>query len=227
VLGHELESLLGALRSNTNETAGEPRMLTGSHGPSVTIMTVRLASVLVLALLVASFAGCGGDKRRGESEATEATTRPSAAQSPESAAPHSTEPVRVTKVTDPARRAYVARVDSICAQIDPERAKEQERVGSAADPAQAARTYGDTIALGWRELRRIEAIPAPAGEKAVLKANVFEPIKGQLALRDQIRGALAAANVPLVRRLRAELDNSTRALTGFARGYGFQTCGEE
>lgn len=202
-------------------------MLTGSRGPSVRIMTVRLASVLVLALLLANFAGCGGDKRRGESETTEATTQPSAVQSPESTAPRSTEPVRVTKVTDPARRAYVARVDAICAQIDPERAKEQERVGSSTDSAQAARTYDDTIVLGWRELRRIEAIPEPAGEKAVLKANVIEPIKGQLALRERIRSALAEANVPLVRRLRAELDNSTRALTGFARGYGFRTCGEE
>jgi hypothetical protein len=190
-------------------------------------MTARLASVLVLALLVAGFAGCGGDKRRGESEATEAATQPSAAQSPKSTSPGSTEPVRVTKITDPARRAYVTRVDAVCAQIDPERAKEQERVGSSTDSARAARTYGDTIALGWRELRRIEAIPEPAGEKAVLKANVFEPIKGQLALREQIQGALAVADVPLIRRLRAELDSSTRALTGFARGYGFQTCGEE
>lgn len=190
-------------------------------------MTARLASVLLLALLVASFAGCGGDKRRGESEATEATTQPRAAQSPEATAPRSTEPVRVTKVTDPARRAYVARVDAVCAQIDPERAKEQERVGSSTDSTQAAKAYNGTIALGWRELRRIEAIPEPASERAVLKANVFEPIKGQLALREQIRSALAAANVPMVRRLRAELDNSTRALTGFARGYGFRTCGEE
>ena len=190
-------------------------------------MIARLASVLVLALLVASFAGCGGDKRRGESETTEATTQPGAARAPESTSPRSTEPVRVTKVTDPARRTYVTRVDAICAQIDPERSKEQERVGSSADSTQAAKAYDGTIVLGWRELRRIEAIPEPAGEGAVLKVNVLEPIKGQLALREQIRGALAVANVPLVRRLRAELDNSARALTGFARGYGFRTCGEE
>ena len=190
-------------------------------------MTARLASVLVLALLVASFAGCGGDRRRAESEGTEATTQPSAVPSPGSTPPRPAEPIRVTKVTDPARRAYVARVDAICAQLDPERSKEQERVGSSADSAQAAKAYDGTIALGWQELRRIEAIPEPAGENAVLRSNVFLSIKGQLALRAQIRDALAAANVPLVRRLRAELDNSARALTGFARGYGFQTCGEE
>jgi len=190
-------------------------------------MTVRLASVLVLALLVASFAGCGGDKRRGESEATEATTRPSAVGSSEFSPPSSSKPIQVTKVTDPARRTYVTRVDAVCAQVDPERSKELERVGGAADSGEAAKAYDGTIALGWQELRRIEAIPEPAGERAVLRSNVFDPIKGQLALREQIRSALAAANVPLVRRLRAELDNSARALTGFARGYGFQTCGEE
>ncbi len=101
-------------------------------------------------------------------------------------------------------------------------------MGSAADSAEAAKAYEGTVALGWQELRQIEAVPEPAGEKALLKANVFEPIKGQLALRaTDPRGALAAADVPLLRRLRAELDNSTRALTGFARGYGFQACGEE
>ena len=190
-------------------------------------MTVPLKSVLVLGLLVALLAGCGGDKRRAEGEATEATSKASGVTTPELSRPSSSGPVRVTKVTDPVRRAYVARVDAVCGKLDPERAKEQQRVGSSAGSAEAAKAYEGTITLGWRELRRIEAIPEPPGEKAVLRSNVFEPIKGQLAIRARLRNALAAANVPLVRRLHAELDNSTRDLTGFARGYGFQTCGEE
>jgi hypothetical protein len=60
-----------------------------------------------------------------------------------------------------------------------------------------------------------------------MKANVFEPIRGQLALRESIAKALAATDIPRLRLLRAELDNSTRTLTGFARGYGFRVCGEE
>ncbi len=135
--------------------------------------------------------------------------------------------MQVAKVTDPARRAYVARVDAICSKIDPERAREQERVGASSQPTEAVKAYDDTIALGWRELRQIRALPPPPGDAALVKANIIDPVKGQLALRARIGNALAAADVPLLRQLRAELDNSTRALTGFARGYGFHVCGEE
>ncbi len=190
-------------------------------------VAARLISILLLGLLVAFLAGCGGDRRRGEAETSEATNQASTVRAPESPQPGSSGPVRVTKVTDPARRAYVARVDAVCGKIDPERSKEQERVGASADSAEAVRAYEGTIALGWQELRQIEAIAPPPGEEALLRANVFDPVRGQLALRAKIRSALANANVPLVRRLRAQLDNSTRALTGFARGYGFQVCGEQ
>lgn len=181
----------------------------------------------MLGLLAVLIAGCGGDKRRGEAEQTEATSPPSAAETPAPSQAPSGERPQVTRVTDPARRAYVARVDAVCRRIEPERAKEQERVGAFTEPAEAAKAYEDSISLGWRELRQIEAIAEPPGDATLLRANVLDPIRGQLALRARIRDALAAADVPLLRRLRTELDNSTRALTGFARGYGFRVCGEE
>ena len=191
-------------------------------------MTGRLASILVLLGLVAVLlAGCGGDKRRGEAEQTEATSPPSAAETAASSQAPSDDRPQVTKVTDPARRAYVAQVDAVCRRIEPERTREQERVGTSTEPAEAAKVYEGSISLGWRELRQIEAIAEPPGDATLLRANVFAPIRGQLALRARIRDALAAADVPLLRRLRTELDNSTRALTGFARGYGFRVCGEE
>lgn len=171
--------------------------------------------------------GCGGDKRRGETEQTEATSPPSAAEVPAPSQAPARERPQVTKVTDPVRRAYITRVDAICRRIEPERTKEQERVGTSAGPTEAVKAYEGSISLGWRELRQIEALAEPPGDARLLKANVFDPIRGQLALRAQIRDALAAADVPLLRRLRAELDNSARALTGFARGYGFRVCGEE
>lgn len=191
-------------------------------------MTSRLASILVLlGLATVLLAGCGGDKRRGEAEQTGATSPPSAAETPASSPAPSGERPQVTKVTDPVRRAYIARVDAICRRIEPERTKEQERVGTSTGPTEAVKAYEGSISLGWRELRQIEALAEPPGDARLLRANVFDPIRGQLALRARIRDALAAANVPLLRRLRTELDNSTRALTGFARGYGFRVCGEE
>jgi hypothetical protein len=190
-------------------------------------MTGRLSFLLVLlGLLAVLVAGCGGDTRRGEAEGGETTTTPNVAPAPETSQPTSGKP-QVTKVTDPVRRAYVTRVDAICRRMDPERSKERELVATSTDPAEAAKDYDGSIRVGWQELHEIEAIAEPPGDKALLSANVFDPIRTQLALKERIRDALAATDLPLLRRLRAELDNSTRALTGFARGYGFRECGEE
>lgn len=181
--------------------------------------------ILAAAALISAFVvGCGGDTRRGETESTAAV---SPAGNPttrsQNAAPG---PVTVTKISDPARRAYVARVDSVCGHLDRERSTEQGKVASSKLTSEAVKAYDDTIALGWKELRQIEAIRTPPGERAVLRANVFDVIRSQLALRRRISGALAAVDVPRLRVLRAEADNMTRALTGFARGYGFRVCGE-
>lgn len=186
-------------------------------------MALRLASILALALLAGLFLGCGGDRRRAETESGEAPTRSGSVPAPETT--HSG-PVRVTKVTDPTRRRYIASVDAICGKLDTERATQEERVGSAHAPEDAARAYDDTVALGWRELKRIESIAPPPGDAALLRANVFDSVKEQLKLRARMSAALAETDVPLLRALRTELDNSTRALTGFARGYGFRVCGE-
>ncbi|MBS1845568.1 MAG: hypothetical protein JST53_14220 [Actinobacteria bacterium] len=181
------------------------------------------ASAILIAATVA-LAGCGGDTRRAESETgSNEASRPGIQ---ETTNPSPTGPVRVTRITDPARRAYVTRVDAVCRQVDPELAAGQDRVGNSADTNAQVTAYDDTIALGWRELGRIEAIPTPPGDGALLKANVFEPVRWQLELRERMSAALARTEVATLRRLRAELDNSTRALTGFARGYGFHVCGE-
>lgn len=182
--------------------------------------------MLAAGFLVALAAGCGGDKRRAESETTGVATHPAPAPAPLHQGVTGG-PVIATKVTDPARRAYVARVDSVCHRLDPERSTAQGRVGEQALPGEAAKAYDDTIALGWRELRQIEAIPVPPGEQALLRANVFDVIRRQLTLRRRIGDALAAVDVPRLRQLRGELDNLARSLGGFARGYGFRVCGED
>jgi hypothetical protein len=186
-----------------------------------------LFAVLAALLLPATLAGCGGDTRRGEAESTAAATagetgttlREPASQGGQRA------PVLAAKVTDPVRRAYVGRVDAVCGHIDPERSAERKRVRTASGTAGEVRAYDDTISLGWKELRQIEAIPAPPGDRALLRANVFDPIRRQLSLRGRIGRALGALDVPRLRILRGEMDNLTRALSGFARGYGFRICG--
>jgi hypothetical protein len=185
-----------------------------------------LAVLLCLAIALGA-AGCGGDTRRGESETSEAAAvRAAPETSPERSAGGGG-PAIATRVTDPARRAYVARVDAVCRRFDPERSRTQERVANASLPAEAAKTYDETIGLGRSELRRIEAIPVPRGEDELLRANVFDVIRHELAIRGEIGGALSATDLPRLRRLRGELDSLSRSLGGFARGYGFRVCGED
>ena len=170
-----------------------------------------------LAMLVV-LAGCGADARRAETQ-TAATLATTTAVQPG--------PSLVTDVTDRQRRVYVARVDRICARLDPERRAVGERVVKSVDARAAAAAYGETITLGSWQLRQIEAVPAPPRDRAALRADVFAVISRQLVVREQIKTALAAADVTRLQSLRLELDGLTRSLAAFARGYGFQACGEE
>jgi hypothetical protein len=187
--------------------------------PPLRPKTLLLACLLVGAPLLAL--GCGADDRRAVNDggASTAVTTPSA--------PTSTSPVVVTKVTSPARRRYIARVDAVCRRLDRDRNSAEERVGAAADVAEATKAYDDGIAVGESEWREIKAIPAPPGEQQLIQTNVLDVIRRQLDLRRQIRTALAAEDVPRLEALRAELDNLTRSLVGFGRGYGFKVCGED
>lgn len=177
---------------------------------------------LGLPLALAGLSGCGGETRRAETETETAAGRPPAP----GAAAVIPRGAPVARVTDPRRRAYINRTDRICRRFDPERAGARRRVGEAPDIAGAARAYGEDTALGAAELRRLEAVPPPPGDAALLRANVFEPVRRQLALRARIRTALAAVDVPRLRALRAQADALGRELSAFARGYGWRACGE-
>jgi len=177
---------------------------------------------LGISLSLAALAGCGAETRRAETETEAATTSVPATAAP-TGQPRN---VPVAKVTDPHRRAYISRTDRICRGLDPERSTARKRVGESADIQGAVKAYEEDTALGSSELRKIEAVPPPPGDAALLQANVFEPIRSQLVLRTKIRAALAAVDVPRLRILRAELDNISRALSAFARGYGWHACGE-
>ncbi len=132
----------------------------------------------------------------------------------------------VARVTDPRRLAYIQRTDAVCARFDPERSAERKQVADSPDIEGAVHAYERDSALGAAELRRIEAVPAPPGDAALLRADVFAPIRRQLALRAEIKTALAAVDVPRLEALRAESDEIGRALSAFARGYGWRACGE-
>jgi hypothetical protein len=202
------------------------RAFAGAHTVEVVSRTLAIALMLGL-LVVLGAAGCGGDTRRGESETTEAATAPAVPNAMAEGQAGAGGPVVATRVTDPARRAYVARVDSVCSRFDPERSRAQERVAGMSRPGEAAKTYDETVGLGRMELRQIEAIPMPPGEGELLQANVFSVIGRELAIRREIGRALAATDISQLRRLRSELDGLSRSLGGFARGYGFRVCGED
>lgn len=171
-------------------------------------------------LALAGLSGCGGDTRRGETE----TTSPAATSVPVRHGTAANPPVAT--IADPRRRAYVARTDRICRSLDSERNTERQRVREAPDIQGATKAYEQGTVLGGEELKRLEAVAPPPGDAAALRANVFDPVRRQLALRAQIRVALAAVDLPRLRVLRAQLDDISRALSAFARGYGWRACGE-
>ena len=187
--------------------------------PEATRSPLSILAVAATALGLLA-AGCGGEPRRAETVRTVTQASPAPATT-------ATGPVVPAKATDPVRRAYIARVDRICAHLDPERGSARERVGESGDAEKAAVAYDDSIALGEKQLREIEAVRAPSRDRAALEANVFGVIRRQLAVRREIRAALAAHDLTRLTTLRRQHDDLTRSLVGFARGYGFQVCGED
>lgn len=192
-----------------------------TRSPRRSIATTRLASAILAGLAALSLlSGCGADTRRAERDTVTGiqVTTSSARQS---------RPSPATQTTDPERRAYVAAVDRICARWDRDRNTARERVAKAIDVREAATAYQETITGGTRQLQQIEAVPVPPADRQALQANVFAVVGRQLVLRRQIGSALASANVARLQHLRLEMDGLSRSLAAFARGYGFQVCGEQ
>ncbi len=129
-------------------------------------------------------------------------------------------------MSDARRRAYISHADSVCRSLDPKRSAARQRVGEAANEHEAIKAYDEGIGLADKQLRRLEAIPRPRGDASVLRTNVFSVLRRQLALRRQIRTGLKDKNVAELKSRQRELENLTRSLVGFARGYGFKVCGE-
>jgi hypothetical protein len=183
--------------------------------------TTRVASALLAGLAALSLlSGCGADTRRAERDtATGAQVTTFSARL--------SRPSPATQATDPERRAYVAAVDRICARWDRDRNTTRERVAKAIDVREAATAYQETITGGTQQLQQIEAVPVPPADRQALQANVFAVVGHQLVLRRQIDAALASANVARLQHLRLEMDGLSQSLAAFARGYGFQVCGEQ
>ena len=183
----------------------------------------RAALASALAVGAVGLAACGGDTNRAETTTT-VTTGPTASAA---AAPQLAHAPATAAVSDPARRAYVRRVDGVCRRLDSKRNAARERAAEGVDEAQGAQAYDDSIALGERQLREIEAIPVPPGESQLLRTNVFDVLHRQLQLRREMQSALGDQDVESLQVMRSQLDSLTQSLLGFARGYGFRVCGED
>lgn len=169
--------------------------------------------------------GCGADQRRASDSSINATTSVTARTVSATGTGGAYEAPVSAPVTNPARRVYVARVDRICGRIDPERNKERQNPHGALNDV--ARRYVVASALSARELHEIEAIAPPRGDARALKTNVFDVIARQLSIRNQIHQAIISRDLATVEARQSDLDDLTRLLAGFARGYGFKICGTD
>ncbi len=181
----------------------------------------RALCALAVAIAIPLLTACGGETGRAETSTTVAQT-PDYGSGTQLATTPST-----ANVNDPARRAYIARVDGVCRKLDRERNAAREQAASGAETSAGTQAYDDSIALGWRQLHAIEAIQTPPGDAKLLRTNVYDVLRRQLAIRRQMGGALAETDVPQLQTLRTQLDSLTQSLLGFARGYGFRVCGED
>lgn len=190
-----------------------------------TIVGMLFKPFLVGALpaIVLMLAGCGGDGRRASESSIGETSSTAAQPVAATGSPGPAEAMVSAPITSPARQVYIARVDRICGRLDPARSKEREDSGGGID--EVARRYVAATTLSADELRRIEGVAPPRGAARALRANVFGVITQQLAIRKQIHTALKARDLATLEARQAELDDLTRSLAGFARGYGFQVCG--
>ena len=125
-----------------------------------------------------ALAGLRRRQRRGEAETTTVATSGARPRASPGEQLGRTPAIADSAVTDPGRRAYIARIDGDLQQARP-RAQLGAASRSASRPirSEAAQAYDDTIALGERQLREIEAIPAPPGDLQLLRTNVFDALK--------------------------------------------------
>jgi hypothetical protein len=188
-------------------------------------MRIHLSVAWIAAGSALLLTGCGADQRRASESSIDATAGVTARPVAATGTAGRFEATVSVPVTDPARRTYVARVDRVCGRIDPERNKEREDSNGALNDV--ARRYAVASVLSGRELREIEAITPPRGDAPALKTNVFDVIVRQLAIRKQIHQALLERDLASVEARQSDLDDLTRLLAGFARGYGFKVCGTD
>lgn len=165
------------------------------------------ANILVLS-------ACGGEPRRAVSYTTVVST------------PDVGEPSDTARVIDPARAAYIRRVDAVCARINPERERAISGVGSAGDNAHAEQSMKQSIVLAEQQLREVAAVKPPAADRQLIASNVIDRLKTRLGLRRKLAVDLRDDDVGDASRNRAQLDALTIALRSFARGFGFRVCGE-
>ncbi len=116
-------------------------------------------------------------------------------------------------------------VDAVCVRYNPRRDAAVEQAGAAGDVPAAVRDYDQGIALAERQLAAIEAVAAPAADRALIEHNVLDRLRRRIVLRRALSADLEASDTAGAQRDRAQLDALTIALQSFARGYGFRQCG--
>lgn len=177
--------------------------------PGITL-SVAVASAIVL------LGGCGGEPGRAERSETVVTV----VQGQTVAAPSGT-----ARITDPARAAYVRKVDAVCRRRNPERDDDVRAAAEATDEAEAVSAYDRSIATAANQLDEIRAVTPPPGDRALITSNVLDRLQERLVLRRRLSAALATSDAAAASQARARLDALTTALESFARGYGFSVCG--
>ena len=171
----------------------------------------RCAALAAAAATMGLLAGCGGEPNRAP---VREVSTPTVAQAAGTA-----------RITDPARARYVQEVDRVCSRYNPRRERAVSDAEGAPDVSHAVAAYDDNIGLAEAQLRGVEGITVPPGDRALIQHNVVDRLRERLALRRALRTDLQDSDATSAQQDRARLDASLIALEAFARGYGFRVCG--
>lgn len=131
----------------------------------------------------------------------------------------------------PTKAAYIARADAVCQSARASLAQVQ-------GPTKALLALGDTpkaytqAAILFRriqtleqdELRRLQALPLPAGDVTTLR-SYLQGVSSAVALVGRLADAFARRDKPTLTALVQQGSRMAATTKGLAQGYGFKVCG--
>ena len=129
------------------------------------------------------------------------------------------------KSFSPAKRAYIAKLDRLCAKDQDRMERFQARLLASESPRELQRVFDRLLELAERNLARIEGFDKPKEDRRLLN-RIIGLQRETLPLLDRILDAVQARNSAAVDAIAAEVYANAAKSRRLMGVYGFKVCGE-